>query len=111
MTGRSRLWRVAAALFTVLNLAGAGFAAVGGEWLHVAGHVALVLVGAYVMSRLTQRIEAEGLRSAQPLDERLDSLQQSIDAIAVEVERIGEGQRFAAKLLEERARASQLKQQ
>jgi hypothetical protein len=35
-------------------------------------------------------------------EQRLDQLQQSIDAIAVEVERIAEAQRFSAKLLAER---------
>jgi hypothetical protein len=35
-------------------------------------------------------------------DARLEQLQQSIDAIAVEVERIAEAQRFSAKLLAER---------
>lgn len=32
------------------------------------------------------------------LDERIEHLQQSVDAIAVEVERIAEAQRFSAKL-------------
>jgi hypothetical protein len=36
-------------------------------------------------------------------EERLDQLQQSVDAIAVEVERIAEAQRFSAKLLADRA--------
>ena len=36
-------------------------------------------------------------------DGRLEQLQQSVDAIAVEVERIAEAQRFSAKLLAERA--------
>ena len=36
-------------------------------------------------------------------EERLDQLQQSVDAIAVEVERIAEAQRFSAKLLAERS--------
>jgi cytochrome c-type biogenesis protein CcmH/NrfG len=35
-------------------------------------------------------------------EQRLDQLQQSVDAIAVEVERIAEAQRFSAKLLAER---------
>jgi hypothetical protein len=35
-------------------------------------------------------------------DGRLEQLQQSVDAIAVEVERIAEAQRFSAKLLAER---------
>ena len=38
-----------------------------------------------------------------PQDDRLEQLQQSVDAIAVEVERIAEAQRFTAKLLAERA--------
>jgi hypothetical protein len=37
---------------------------------------------------------------------RFDQLQQSVDAIAVEVERIAEAQRFSAKLLAERSEAS-----
>lgn len=41
-------------------------------------------------------------------DERLEHLQQSVDAIAVEVERIAEAQRFSAKLLAERPEASKL---
>jgi hypothetical protein len=36
---------------------------------------------------------------------RLEALQQSVDAIALEVERISEGQRFVTKLLSERDRA------
>lgn len=35
-------------------------------------------------------------------ERRLARLEQAVDTIAVEVERLGEGQRFAARLLEER---------
>ena len=38
-------------------------------------------------------------------DDRLERLQQSVDAIAIEVERIAEAQRFSAKLLHERVDA------
>ena len=41
-------------------------------------------------------------------EQRLDQLQQSVDAIAVEVERIAEAQRFSAKLLAERTDAPAL---
>jgi predicted transposase YdaD len=41
-------------------------------------------------------------------DGRLEQLQQSVDAIAVEVERIAEAQRFSAKLLAERGDPSNL---
>ena len=40
------------------------------------------------------------------VQERFDQLQQSVDAIAVEVERIAEAQRFSAKLLAERNETS-----
>ena len=39
-------------------------------------------------------------------DARLSRLEQAVDAIAVEVERISEGQRFTTKLLSEQARQS-----
>lgn len=41
-------------------------------------------------------------------DERLEQLQQSVDAIAVEVERIAEAQRFTAKLMARRAESQPL---
>ncbi|MGH9420612.1 MAG: hypothetical protein ACRD3J_11605 [Thermoanaerobaculia bacterium] len=51
------------------------------------------------------RIENE---STSPMgDARLARIEQSIDAIALEVERISEGQRFTTKLLSENARAYQ----
>jgi len=40
---------------------------------------------------------------------QLEQLQQSVDAIAVEVERIAEAQRFSAKLLAERAEPAAIK--
>jgi hypothetical protein len=42
------------------------------------------------------------LNAGDPQSLQLEQLQQSIDAIAVEVERIAEAQRFSAKLLAER---------
>jgi hypothetical protein len=38
------------------------------------------------------------------IDERLARIEQAVDAMAIEVERISEGQRFTTKLLSERAR-------
>jgi hypothetical protein len=46
----------------------------------------------------TRAIEA-GATSG--LDQRLDRIEQAVDAIAVEVERLAEGQRFATRLLSE----------
>ena len=42
----------------------------------------------------------------QRLELRLTEMQQSLDAVAVEVERISEGQRFTTKLLAERGIAA-----
>jgi hypothetical protein len=42
------------------------------------------------------------------LTDRLGSLERSIDTVAVEVERIGEGQRFVTQLMADRARATPL---
>lgn len=41
-------------------------------------------------------------------EDRLEHLQQSVDAIAIEVERIAEGQRFTTRLLSERGEGSGL---
>lgn len=52
---------------------------------------------------LRRQKHAEALPPAQQqnFDDRFAQLQQSVDAIAVEVERIAEGQRFSTKLLSE----------
>jgi len=53
-----------------------------------------------------------GPRNAQPANDpaaqnaRLDRLEQSMDAIAIEIERISEGQRFVTKILTERPASS-----
>ena len=45
---------------------------------------------------------------ARTTHEQLERLQQSVDAIAIEVERIAEAQRFSAKLLSERGERQSL---
>lgn len=109
MTRRTRIWRVVAALFTIVNLVGAGMAVAGGEWLHTGAHVVLAVLGGYAMSRLASGRVEQGVsdfpsdeQRLPPEQQRLEQLQQSVDAIAVEVERIGEAQRFHAKLQQER---------
>ena len=44
------------------------------------------------------------------LEDRLERIEQAVDTIAVEMERIGEGQRFVTKLLAERPSAQQIEQ-
>ena len=68
------------------------------------GSLALIGVAAAYALRPLKRAS----RIAQPSDARLEHLQQSVDAIAVEVERIAEAQRFSAKLLAERGAESEI---
>jgi hypothetical protein len=96
------MWRAVAAVFTVGNFGGAVMAIVMGETAHAAGHVALMFVGAYLVMRLTSSSSTQA--AVAPLaDGQLEQLQQSVDAIAVELERIGEAQRFSLKLEQERS--------
>ena len=52
-----------------------------------------------------RRLEAKSQRReiAQPADDdRLERIERAVEAVAIEVERISEGQRFTTKLLSER---------
>jgi hypothetical protein len=92
---RAKLWFVAASLFTLVNLGGAGMAAVAGGMLHTAAHVGLALLGAYFVWRLAPRARGQEMLAEEgEADPRLERLQQSLDAIGLEVERIGEAQRL-----------------
>jgi len=81
---------------------------------HVANFavVAVVIVGMVaslsgILVWLVRGMKTKSLPREQPnilqFEQRFDQLQQSVDAIAVEVERIAEAQRFSAKLLAERS--------
>ena len=98
MGRRTGIWQVLAGVFTVVNLVGLGMAMAAREQMHSGIHVALSLLGAYTMWWLsTRRVSVEPTYDAMG-HPRLEQLQQSVDAIALEVERIGEAQRFNAKL-------------
>ena len=97
MGRRTGLWQIVAAVFTVVNLVGLGMAMAAREQMHSGIHVALSVLGAYAMWRLSGR-RSEGSTYAEIGGTRLEQLQQSVDAVALEVERIGEAQRFSAKL-------------
>ena len=68
---------------------------------------AAVIIGLPIMRAIARRIE-RGAPVAAPIPaevrDQLQHLTQSVDAIAIEVERISEGQRFATRLLTERNR-------
>jgi hypothetical protein len=72
--------------------------------------VPITVLGAPIARAIARRIE-HGVRGGSPesvpneIGARLERMEQAIDAIAVEVERIAEGQRFTSKLLVGRADA------
>ena len=56
-----------------------------------------------VLARRLDRRDAPAPPSLAKIEERLGRLEAGVDAIAVEVERISEGQRFTTRLLAERS--------
>jgi len=65
--------------------------------------IVLIVIGRPMVRAIAAKAEAETKRPALPqeVSARLERMEQSIDAIAVEIERISEGQRFTTKLLAE----------
>lgn len=65
--------------------------------------IVMIVVGRPMVKAIAAKAEAETKRPGLPPDvaARLERMEQSIDAIAVEIERISEGQRFTTKLLAE----------
>jgi hypothetical protein len=106
MIFKSRWWNAALGIFILVNVAGAGFALAMGEQRHAGIHGVLFVVGliAYGALRIVQRGRTQPLAAAQGAalpEQRLDYLQQSVDAIALEVERLGETQRYRDKVREQ----------
>ena len=115
MTRRARLWRAGAVFFGIINIAGMGLALAMDEMMHAMAHVFLLFVGvgAYLLWKTVTtwasgdsgdtRAQASALATSgrapaqQLADPRIDYLQRSIDALALEVERLGEAQRFREK--------------
>ena len=66
--------------------------------------VTVCVIGVPLVRGLVRRWEKQDAGTKIPSDvtTRLERMEQGIDAIAVEVERISEGQRFTTKLLSER---------
>jgi hypothetical protein len=65
--------------------------------------VVAIVVGRPMVKAMAAKVEAESKRPQIPAEvaNRLERIEQAVDAIAVEIERISEGQRFTTKLLSE----------
>jgi hypothetical protein len=113
MTRRSKLWRWAAGLYAFINLAGLVYAAALDEEMHAMLHLFLLILGlaGYVGWRLARRGQPQDLAQVQLAEQRIEYLQQSIDAMALELERVGEAQRFSDKLRVERGEIPPLKKE
>jgi hypothetical protein len=94
---KHRAWIPIAWLFSLLNLGAVWFAAQPGEPWHATIHALLAVLSAVGASHLMARTAPAAIESVGG-----ERLQQSMDVIALEVERISEGQRFVTKLLTER---------
>jgi hypothetical protein len=112
MTRRAKIWGWAAGLYVVLNVGGLAIAGVMREEMHAYTHLFLLLLGvaAYGGYRLARRgAPQDHLPRAELAEARIEYLQQSVDAMAVELERVGEAQRFTDKLRVERGETPPLK--
>jgi hypothetical protein len=85
------------------------------EEMHAMSHLFLLLLGVagYIGWRLARRgtLQEDHLPRAQVAEQRIEYLQQSIDAMALELERVGEAQRFSDKLRVERGETPPLKKE
>jgi hypothetical protein len=102
MTRRSKIWLAVDAIFIVANVVGGISAIANGEVRHAGGHLVLVALGVAVAWLFAPK-DAVDIASTADLTDSLTRLQHSLDAVAVEVERIGEGQRYVTHLMNEDA--------
>lgn len=84
----------------------ANFAIVAAVIVVMIGALSAIVVG--LVRALGRKPQERAMPSTVQFDQRFDQLQQSVDAIAVEVERIAEAQRFSAKLLADRGETPSL---
>ena len=67
--------------------------------------IAVVAIGLPFARVFARRLDRKAIAPPMPSDvvARLERIENAVDSIAIEVERISEGQRFTARLLAERA--------
>ena len=107
MASSSKKWRIAAAAFTIINFAGFIYAGVMGEPMHAAVHAALTVLGGMFFGVLQMRSGPASNAVPQETVERLKHLEESVDALAIGVERVGEAQRYQTKILDEKKKTRQ----
>ena len=103
MAERRKLWRAGFAISLIVNIGGGIIALIQGEMMHAGGHAALLAATFAFWPVFSSKSAPDEAAEADvpQLDNHISHLQQSVDAIALEVERIGEAQRFAARKIQE----------
>jgi hypothetical protein len=85
---------------------------VSGEMIPIALFIcgAATAIGVPMARAYARRMDRDGRTPSIPVElhVRLERMEQALDSIAIEVERISEGQRFTTKLLAERSKAENL---
>lgn len=79
--------------------------AVDGVWIPIIAIVCapIIAIGVPIARAYARRLESRPLATIPPdVSARLERIEQAVDAIAIEMERVSEGQRFTTKLLAER---------
>ena len=99
---KHRAWIPIAWLLSLGNLGAVWFAALPGEPWHATIHALLALLFGVGAQHLLARQRALSHPESVLADAQTKRLENAIDSIAVELERLGEGQRFVTKLLVER---------
>lgn len=78
-----------------------------GDWLPLigvgmlAGTTLISIAGAYVLGR-SRRRELPDTKHTEELNDRIDRVERLMETMAVEIERLGEGQRFMIKVMSDR---------
>ena len=124
---KHRAWIPISWILSIVNIGSVWFAARPAEPWHATIHALFGVLFALGAQRLSNRRRIlalaggqVGLRSGITAlrdelsslgrsvgDDRIQRLQEAVDAIAVELERVGEGQRFVTKILAERGPEAQ----
>jgi hypothetical protein len=103
MTFKPAIWRPIAAVLSVINLVGVGFAAGAAEPWHAAGHAALALAFGLWAQRLRQGpggSELQGrLEALEELQARLETLEGDVSMMRQELSETLERLDFAERLL------------
>lgn len=73
--------------------------------LMLAGTTVISIAGAYALGR-SRRRDLPSTRADPELAERMERVERLMEVMAIEVERIGEGQRFVVKVMSDRNLAS-----